>query len=118
MPYHATRPSALPGQTIALPTNCGNLYLTVNSDPVSGAPIEVFCRFGKAGGCGSAVMDGMTRMISLGLHAGLDPEHVIRGLAGISCHLGPATCLNAVAEAIAESLPERDNSAEQPILLQ
>lgn len=116
MNYIPKRPRGLPGRTVAVETHCGRLYVTVTCDPVSGEPREVFCRFGKAGGCGSAVMDGMTRMISLGLACGVDAEEIIKGLAGIGCHLGPRTCLNAVAEAIGEALPERDNLVEQRVL--
>ncbi|HMN02988.1 MAG TPA: TSCPD domain-containing protein [Geobacter anodireducens] len=100
------RPAALRGTTAALETNCGKLYVTVNHDPDTGLPVEVFCRFGKAGGCGSAVMDGLTRMITRGLLSGMDPQVVVRDLAGISCHRGAATCLDALAEAVALALDE------------
>lgn len=109
MNARSERPPALPGQTLALDTNCGKLYVTVNRDPVSGLPVEVFCRFGKAGGCGSAVMDGMTRMISCGLRAGMPPEEVAAHLRGISCHRGPGTCMDAVAQAVEAALePEEE----------
>lgn len=94
------RPFALQGQTIAMETHCGKIFVTVNRDRATGLPIEIFCRFGKAGGCGSAVMDGMTRMISFGLRSGMDAGQITRGLSGISCHLGPRTCMNALAEAV------------------
>ena len=97
------RPVALPGRTIELQTHCGKLYVTVNHDPDTGSPIEVFCRFGKAGGCGSAIMDGLTKVLSAGLRAGLDPEEVMLNLAGIACHHGSRTCMNAVAEALQET---------------
>ncbi len=100
-PNPRQRPVALPGHTLALTTHCGKIFITINSDPTTGMPIEVFCRFGKAGGCGSAIMDGMTKMISYGLRAGLPPEHVIRGLQGIACHHGPATCMDALARGVA-----------------
>ncbi|RNC67932.1 MAG: TSCPD domain-containing protein [Desulfuromonadales bacterium] len=100
MSDRSERPHALPGITVALATNCGRLYVTVNRDPVSGLPVEIFCRFGKAGGCGSAVMDGMTQMISCGLAAGMSPDQVVGGLRGISCHRGPHTCMDAVARAV------------------
>lgn len=98
------RPLFLSGRTFELSTHCGKIYVTVNVDPDSGSPIEVFCRFGKAGGCGSAVMDGMTRIVSYGLRSGLDPADVVRALAGISCHLGGKTCMDALAESVAATL--------------
>jgi hypothetical protein len=94
------RPRVLPGYTLELPTHCGKIYVTVNRDGETGNPVEVFCRFGKAGGCGSAVMDGMTRVISYGLRSGLDPRDVIRALSGISCQHGGQTCLDALAKGI------------------
>jgi len=111
MNARSERPHALPGKTLALTTNCGKLYVTVNCDPVSGLPVEVFCRFGKAGGCGSAVMDGMTRMISCGLRAGMSPEEVVAHLRGISCHRGPGTCMDAVAMAVEAALEKEDEES-------
>ena len=112
------RPRALPGVTIALPTNCGRLYVTVNRDTLSGLPVEIFCRFGKAGGCGSAVMDGMTRMISCGLASGMPAEHVVAGLRGISCHRGPSTCMDALALAVATAMEtEHDDRSLSPLFL-
>ena len=107
---HHARPRVLRGQTVELHTHCGKLYVTVNMDPDSDQPVELFCRFGRAGGCGSAIMDGMTRMISSGLQSGMDPGEVVRELAGISCHHGGNTCMNAVAEAVLEILNGRKNS--------
>lgn len=95
------RPPVLPGQTFELHTHCGRIYVTVNTDPATGLPLEVFCRFGKAGGCGSAVMDGMTRVISYGLRSGLPHTDVIRALSGIGCQHGAQTCMDAIAQAVA-----------------
>lgn len=106
MTPRSPRPRILSGCTIEMSTNCGKLYVTVNRDPATGLPVELFCRFGKAGGCGSAVMDGMTRMISYGLRSGMDVEEIIRGLGGISCHLGQRSCMNALAEAVEGVLKE------------
>lgn len=94
------RPGVLPGQTFELYTHCGRIYVTVNTDPESGLPLEVFCRFGKAGGCGSAVMDGMTRIISYGLRSGLHHADVVHALTGIACHHGAHTCMDAIAQAV------------------
>jgi hypothetical protein len=96
----AKRPPALQGRTIELFTHCGNIYITVNLDPATGKPLEVFCRFGKAGGCGSAIMDGMTRVISYGLRSGLEAADVVAALSGITCLYGKATCMDAVARGI------------------
>jgi len=98
------RPPGLKGTTFSLDTHCGRLYVTVNRHPETDDPIELFCRFGKAGGCGSAVMDGLMRMISLGLQSGMSAESIVKGLSGIACHHGPMTCMDAVAQAVDEVL--------------
>jgi hypothetical protein len=92
------RPIAVPGYTIQRRSHCGKLFVTVTTR--DGKPFEVFIRFGKAGGCSSAMTDGIARLMSYGLRSGLDPEDAIKALSGISCHLGPKTCLNEVASAI------------------
>jgi len=92
------RPLAAPGHTIQRRSHCGKLFVTVTTRDEK--PFEVFIRFGKAGGCCSAMADGIARLVSYGLRSGLDPEDAIKALSGISCHLGPKTCLNEVASAI------------------
>lgn len=92
------RPVAVPGYTIQRRSHCGKLFVTVTTRDEK--PFEVFIRFGKAGGCSSAMADGIARLVSYGLRSGLDPEDAIKALSGISCHLGPKTCLNEVASAI------------------
>ncbi|GAM10332.1 ribonucleotide-diphosphate reductase subunit alpha [Geobacter sp. OR-1] len=101
--FRNNRPAALPGQTLQLDTPCGRLYVTVNRDLKSGEPVELLCRFGKAGTCGSAVMDGLTRMISFGLRAGVPPATVVQELGGIACHRGIRSCMDSLAQAIRET---------------
>ena len=92
------RPTAAPGYTIQRHSHCGKLFVTVTTR--DGRPFEVFIRFGKAGGCGSAMADGLARLVSYGLRSGLDAADAVKALSGISCHLGRRTCLNEVAVAI------------------
>jgi hypothetical protein len=86
-------------------THCGKIFITINHDPLTGLPVEVFCRFGKAGGCGSAIMDGLTRMISYGLRSEWNQRRS-SGVVGISCHHGAKTCMNALAEAVQQAVVE------------
>ena len=95
-----TRPKALSGYTLELQTHCGKIYITVTYEPRTNAILEVFIRFGKAGGCGSAMADGVAKLISYGLRSGLEPLDAIKALDGISCHHGQNTCLHNVAKAI------------------
>jgi hypothetical protein len=43
--------------------------------------------------------DDFARLVSYGLRSGLEPLDAVKALDGISCHLGPRTCLNEVASA-------------------
>jgi len=92
------RPVAAPGFTIQRRSHCGKLFVTVTTQEEK--PFEVFIRFGKAGGCGSAMADGIARLVSYGLRSGLEPTDAVKALFGISCHLGPKTCLSEVASAL------------------
>ena len=94
------RPKVTPGFTIARRSSCGKIFTTVTLSPTSATPLEVFVRFGKAGGCGSAMADGIARLVSYGLRSGLEPIDAVKALSGIGCHLGANTCLNTVAESI------------------
>ena len=97
------RPKALPGITYEMQTHCGKLYVTITRVQ-SGEMFEVFCRFGRAGGCGAAIFDGLTKLLSYALRSGMQPAEAVKAFEGISCNQGQKTCLNAVAEAIKEFL--------------
>lgn len=94
------RPQVLTGYTLELQTHCGKIYVTVTYDSRTKAILEVFIRFGKAGGCGSAMADGVAKLISYGLRSGLEPLDAIKALDGIGCYAGSNTCLHNVAKAI------------------
>ncbi len=92
------RANVLTGHTIVRTTHCGKIFVTVNVS--DGKPCEVFIRFGKAGGCGSAMGDGIARLLSYGLRSGLEPADAVKALTGIGCHHGPKTCMHEVSEAM------------------
>ena len=104
------RPAAAPGYTIQRRSHCGKIFVTVTTQ--EGKPFEVFIRFGKAGGCGSAMADGIARLVSYGLRSGLDAQDAVKALSGISCRQGPKTCLNEVASAIRLVLKHLETGAE------
>jgi ribonucleoside-diphosphate reductase alpha chain len=79
------RPDVVQGQTRAVTTGCGKLYVTINAD--EHGPFEVFAQMGKAGGCAASQSEGLARMASLALRSGVDPEQIVKQLRGISCHL-------------------------------
>ena len=96
----AVRPQAMRGFTVCRATSgCGKIFTTITVDD-AGKISEVFIRFGKAGGCGSAIADGIARLASYGLRSGLEPDDAIKALEGIGCHQGNNTCMTVVAESI------------------
>ncbi|HIB11827.1 MAG TPA: vitamin B12-dependent ribonucleotide reductase [Dehalococcoidia bacterium] len=78
------RPQSIHGVTERVRTGHGNMYVTINFDE-EGTPFEVFGNLGKAGGCDSAQLEAISRLVSLALRSGLDPKIVVEQLRGITC---------------------------------
>ena len=78
------RPRQIHGITERVRTGHGNMYVTVNMDS-EGLPFEVFGTMGKAGGCDAALLEAVSRLVSLALRAGIEPSEVTRQLRGITC---------------------------------
>ena len=70
------------GTTEKVRIGCGNLYITVNSDDQG--ICEVFTALGRAGGCPSQ-SEATSRLVSLGLRAGIDIAEITEQLKGIRC---------------------------------
>lgn len=83
LPVPMARPAQVQGVTDRVRTGHGNMYVTINSR--DGQPFEVFSNLGKAGGCDSAQIEAITRLVSLALRSGIDPSHVVDQLRGITC---------------------------------
>jgi ribonucleoside-diphosphate reductase alpha chain len=71
------------GQTEMVNTGCGHLYVTVNSD--ERGVVEVFSHLGKAGGCATAQLEAICRLVSLALRAGVETQSIVEQLRGIRC---------------------------------
>ncbi|MCS7207720.1 MAG: vitamin B12-dependent ribonucleotide reductase [Dehalococcoidia bacterium] len=78
------RPVVMTGRTERIRTGHGNMYVTINSDE-QGRPFEVFVALGKAGGCDSAQLEAIARLVSLALRSGVDPQAIVEQLRGITC---------------------------------
>ncbi len=78
------RPRTIHGITERVRTGHGNMYVTVNFDEAT-KPFEVFGTLGKSGGCDSAQLEAISRLVSLALRSGIDPRNVIQQLRGITC---------------------------------
>lgn len=78
------RPQEMMGRTERIRTGHGNMYITVNFDD-AGKLFEVFTTLGKAGGCDSAQLEAISRLVSLALRSGVDINAIVDQLRGITC---------------------------------
>ncbi|MCI0438422.1 MAG: TSCPD domain-containing protein, partial [Chloroflexi bacterium] len=62
----------------------GTMFVTVNFDD-EGHPFEVFTTLGKSGGCHGADLEAISRLISLALRSGINPDEIVSQLKGITC---------------------------------
>ena len=104
------------GTTEKVKIGCGNLYITVNSDDTG--ICEVFTSLGRAGGCPSQ-SEATSRLISLGLRAGIDIDEITEQLKGIRCmsslrsrQAEVMSCPDAIGRAIEHYLDDRALSFE------
>lgn len=76
------RPTQTLGLTRRIKTGEGTLYITINEDEQG--LCEVFTTIGKAGGNAAAQSEAISRLISLALRSGVNPQSIVRQLKGIS----------------------------------
>ena len=106
------RPQEMTGITERIRTGHGNMYITLNFDE-DGKPFEVFSTLGKAGGCDSAQLEAISRLVSLALRSGVDMKEVLDQLRGITCcpAWDSGVLVRSAPDAVALAL-ERHTSAE------
>lgn len=104
------------GVTRKMTTGCGSLYVTMNRDSLG--LFEVFAVMGKSGGCAASQTEAISRLISLGLRCGVDPDQVIKQIKGVRCpnqawEKGGRiySCADAIAKAL-EKYFHADSQAE------
>ncbi|MCJ7425979.1 MAG: vitamin B12-dependent ribonucleotide reductase [Dehalococcoidales bacterium] len=77
------RPAETRGTVARVNTGCGSLYITVAYDDKG--IFEVFATLGKSGGCASAQLEAICRLITLALRSGVDAASVVKQMKGIRC---------------------------------
>lgn len=99
------RPQVMSGVTPRYNTGHGSLFVTLNSN---GKPAEVFSTLGKAGGCHSAYLESISRLISLALQSGISSEDIVKQLDGITCCpvWSQGQQIKSPADAIAKAMQE------------
>ena len=113
------RPRIMTGRTERIRTGHGNMYMTINFDE-NNEPFECFSQVGRAGGCDSAQLEAISRLISLALRANIDPNEIITNLNGITCCpiWDDGTRVNSIPDALAQGLTKGINpSNHQPVAL-
>ena len=78
------RPRLTGGPTERVNLACGYIYITPNRDSV-GNLVEVFVHLGKAGSCSVALLEALTRAISLGFKYNVPVGEYIKEFKGIKC---------------------------------
>lgn len=104
------RPQIVTGTTKAIKTGCGKLYATI-SNPTEEYQ-ETFFRLGKCGVCPMSFLDGIGRLISLGLNQSLTKDLIVRAFTGIRCpssmydgSVEVLSCCDAIAKLLKEEEP-------------
>ena len=113
LPAPMARPAQVQGITDRVRTGHGNMYITINSR--DGHPFEVFSNLGKAGGCDSAQLEAISRLASLALRSGIDPEQVTEQLRGITCcpQWDDGTLVRSAPDAVALVISRHAHSVPQ-----
>ncbi|AGB39506.1 adenosylcobalamin-dependent ribonucleoside-diphosphate reductase [Natronococcus occultus] len=76
------RPDALHGVSQRIDTGYGKVYVTINEDPETGQPFELFANIGHSGGFTNSFTEALAKVISTSLRSGVDPEEIVDELCG------------------------------------
>nr|WP_049907335.1 adenosylcobalamin-dependent ribonucleoside-diphosphate reductase [Halovivax asiaticus] len=76
------RPDSLQGVSQRIDTGYGKVYVTINEDPETGQPFELFANIGHSGGFTNSFTEALAKVISTALRSGVDPEEIVDELCG------------------------------------
>ncbi|QLG61509.1 adenosylcobalamin-dependent ribonucleoside-diphosphate reductase [Halorarum salinum] len=76
------RPDSLRGITQLIQTGYGKVYVTINEDPSTGEPFELFANIGHSGGFTNSFTESLAKVISTALRSGVDPSEIVDELQG------------------------------------
>jgi ribonucleoside-diphosphate reductase alpha chain len=114
-PAKRERPARVSGETIAINTSYGKMYLTINS--MNGEPFETFATVAKAGGMIQADLECVCRLISLALRYRIPMHEITKQLIGIQDGNPYGVGANRVLslwDAIAKALASYHPAGQQP----
>ena len=108
------RPDSTVGVTKKINTGCGHLYVTINTD--KNGVCEIFTQMGKVGGCASAQLEAIARLISLALRSNIKVESIAKQIRAIRCP-SPMwskgkmilSCADGIANALEEFIAQDGN---------
>ncbi|WP_246983553.1 adenosylcobalamin-dependent ribonucleoside-diphosphate reductase [Halorientalis marina] len=76
------RPDALRGVSQRIDTGYGKIYVTINEDPETKEPFELFANIGHSGGFTNSFTEALAKVISTALRSGVDPMEIVDELQG------------------------------------
>jgi ribonucleoside-diphosphate reductase alpha chain len=103
------RPKRVPGIVESYQVGCGKIYITVDGD--KNGLVETFSNIGGNGVC-IGYSEGLSRMISLALRSGIDPEDIIDQLHTVKCpnckgkKVEAKSCPDAFSKAIEKTMKD------------
>jgi ribonucleotide reductase alpha subunit len=76
------RPDSLTGVTQLIETGYGKMYVTINEDPQTGEPFELFANIGHSGGFTNSFTESLAKVVSTALRSGVEPAEIVDELQG------------------------------------
>ncbi|MFB6137170.1 MAG: ribonucleoside-diphosphate reductase, adenosylcobalamin-dependent, partial [Halobacteriaceae archaeon] len=113
------RPPALRGTSQRIQTGYGKLYVTINEDPQTGQPFEVFANIGHSGGFTNSFTEALGKVVSAALQAGVDPDEIVdelRGTRSPKVAWDAGEQINSIPDAIGTAMRRYlDDEIERPV---